>query len=86
MHQKVRKEFFGIWYMGIVDGFRIDADKIFWHISYPDGDDEEMDLVEVLEVFILILYIYNKIYNYIYIYIYINATTDARDKIMQLLY
>ena len=40
----VRKQFNGIWYNGVVDGFRPNPKGDYWHVTYDDGDQEDIEL------------------------------------------
>jgi hypothetical protein len=49
----VAKIFEGVEFRGIVDGFRSARQRLYYHVTYTDGDEEEMSQAELRDAYLL---------------------------------
>jgi hypothetical protein len=49
----VAKLFEGVEFRGIVDSFRTARQRIYYHLTYSDGDEEEMSQAELRDAYVL---------------------------------
>jgi hypothetical protein len=45
--------FGGVEYRGVVDRFRTARQRVYYHVTYSDGDDEEMSQAELRDAYVL---------------------------------
>ncbi len=61
----VVKFFDGVEFRGIVDSFRTARQRQYYHVTYSDGDEEEMLQAELRDAYVLGSYIYVHLYSII---------------------
>ncbi len=49
----IAKTFNGVQYRGTIDSFRTARKRFYYHVTYEDGDEEELSQVELRDGFVL---------------------------------